>query len=325
MHYLNYALLFLASLTLTACNNGDEDMLGGPELDQVIIDLRVTPETASIPAGLGVQYQAIATLSSSREIVDFTTEHGVSWSSEDTHIATVNSSTGYATGITPGITNITALVKVNGVYLSESAVLEVTNAIVDGEVVISSDAEDDRIASGLPVSLIATTTFTDGTVFESDNLTGQTLGIWSLQETYDGVSINAETGIMTTGGNAENSYTGAVGVILTSSAAPAWPNGETAEITINITDATVNSEVVISSDAPGDKIASGLPVSLIATTTFTDGTVFESDNLTGQTLGIWSLQETYDGVSINAETGIMTTGGNAENSYTGAVGVILTD
>ncbi|MGF1907814.1 BspA family leucine-rich repeat surface protein, partial [Aliivibrio salmonicida] len=167
--------------------------------------------------------------------------------------------------------------------------------------------------------------FTDGTVFESDNLTGQTLGIWSLQETYDGVSINAETGIMTTGGNAENSYTGAVGVILTSSAAPAWPNGETAEITIEITNAIVDSEVVISSDMTDNEAIAGRDVQLTATVTLSDGSIFES---TGggelSFLGEWTLDNTYPGASLNIATGVLTTDDAGIDYYQGNIGIILT-
>ena len=126
MNYLKYVFFFLASLTLTACNNGDDGLLGSPGLGGAIVGLQVTPAKASIPVGLHQQYEATAIMSDG-STEDVTTHPALSWSSSDTAIATIDIATGLAVGVMPGEVTITASGIANGVEFNQTATLTVTN------------------------------------------------------------------------------------------------------------------------------------------------------------------------------------------------------
>ncbi len=261
MHYLKYVFFFLALLMLSACNNGDKGLIGGPELEVDVIALQVTPAKVYIAAGLYQQYKAIAIMSNG-STKDVTTHHSLSWSSNDTTIATIDIETGLVTSVMPGKVTITASGMVNGVELNQTAMLTVTDAtVVPGGVVVTSDAE--HIASGFSIAFTATATLSDGTTYTG--LGDGSKGHWTIvSQPGTKAYIDTNTGILLT---TEVDSVGEIAVQFKGTSA-AW--GGTAEKTITVTDATVQiGGVVITSDV-GNVTIAGFSVGLTATVTFSD-------------------------------------------------------
>ncbi|MNQ58240.1 Bacterial Ig-like domain (group 2) [compost metagenome] len=132
--------------------------------DAHVTALQVTPATISVPAGLEQQFTATAFLSDGTS-QDVTTFAGLSWSSSDTSIATINNTDkkGLATGMTVGITTITASGTANGTPFSATAQLTVTNATVTSLQVTPATA---TVPVGFEQQFVAQATMSDGTVHD---------------------------------------------------------------------------------------------------------------------------------------------------------------
>ncbi|TON14814.1 hypothetical protein CGH62_27745, partial [Vibrio parahaemolyticus] len=78
-------------------------------------------------------FTATAVLSNN-DIIDITNDVALSWNSSDPSIATIASNqasgNGVATGVNVGTTTITAQGTVNGTLFSDTATLNVTNAVI---------------------------------------------------------------------------------------------------------------------------------------------------------------------------------------------------
>ena len=87
-----------------------------------VTKITVSPSSASVSAGTYKQFDATATLSGggTSDVTDTAT-----WTSSDTTVATVGSSTGYVTTLVAGQTTITASYKSSGTTYSDSATLTV--------------------------------------------------------------------------------------------------------------------------------------------------------------------------------------------------------
>ncbi|WP_421215968.1 Ig-like domain-containing protein [Aeromonas enteropelogenes] len=98
----------------------------------VVTALQVTPSTATVPAGLGLQFTAIAALSDGTT-KDVTNETALSWKSSDITIATIvsnqTSDNGFATGVKPGTVTITSSGAANDTPFSAFAELEVKDPL----------------------------------------------------------------------------------------------------------------------------------------------------------------------------------------------------
>ncbi len=121
--------------------------------------LLVTPKINQTPVGLEVQYVAEALFSDGRSI-DVTKNDAVTWSSSQPNIAEVSNqldSKGKAVGVSVGDVTVTATGEVNGVVYSDSAALEVTNAVP----VTLSVFPDGKIAIGATWQLSAVVSMSD--------------------------------------------------------------------------------------------------------------------------------------------------------------------
>lgn len=100
-------------------------------IDAIITSLEVRPEYNSVPIGLTKPFEVFALLSNGQWI-NATKESAVSWSSQDSDLATVSNSIvdkGVTTGLAIGVTKVTAFVEINGNQIKDTATIEVTEAI----------------------------------------------------------------------------------------------------------------------------------------------------------------------------------------------------
>jgi len=118
----------------------------------VLLEIQITPVTAEVPSGLGIQYHAQGIFSDgSKSSLD----EEVAWRSEDISVATITPS-GFAQALTPGNTNITATLN----EISGRATLTVSAAEVT-EIQITPAALYEP--AGTSVFLTATAWLTDNT------------------------------------------------------------------------------------------------------------------------------------------------------------------
>ena len=94
----------------TTSDNGDHHDLGeiktNYDANAILSNIAITPSNATVAIGQAATFTATGTYSDATT-ADLTNQ--VTWSSADTAIATINTSTGIATGVAPGSTSVTAL------------------------------------------------------------------------------------------------------------------------------------------------------------------------------------------------------------------------
>lgn len=122
-----------------------------------ISSLEVRPDIKAVPMGLSKQFTVRAWLSdgSSQEMAG---NDNISWSSSDSGVATVDGTSGLATGVALGSAYISAAGSVNGRFLSDSASLTVVDATVIGVEVTPDPA---TVPVGLSMQLTATAQLSD--------------------------------------------------------------------------------------------------------------------------------------------------------------------
>ncbi|WP_393937186.1 Ig-like domain-containing protein [Aeromonas rivipollensis] len=122
-----------------------------------ISSLEVRPDIKAVPMGLSKQFTVRAWLSdgSSQEMAG---NDNISWSSSDSGVATVDGTSGLATGVALGSAYISAAGSVNGRFLSDSASLTVVDATVIGVEVTPDPA---TVPAGLSMQLTATAQLSD--------------------------------------------------------------------------------------------------------------------------------------------------------------------
>jgi hypothetical protein len=122
-----------------------------------VTSLEVSPGIETVSAGLSKPFSVRAWLSdgTSQEV---TGNDNISWSSSDSGVATVDGTSGLATGVALGSAYISAAGRVNGRFLSDSASLTVGDAAVMGVVVTPDPA---TVPAGLNVQLTATAQLSD--------------------------------------------------------------------------------------------------------------------------------------------------------------------
>ena len=160
---LRYGLIFVALLTLTACNNGDNGLLA-----DTTVGLQITSDTTSIPIGLHQQEKALATMLDG-STKDITTK--MLWSSSDDSIATIDNN-GDVMGLSRGNVTLTALFSdADGKVFIQTAELTVSAAMLNSitisyKAIPLSDNEFTQgvqvIPQGLSVTYTATGDYSDG-------------------------------------------------------------------------------------------------------------------------------------------------------------------
>ncbi|UJF21444.1 ice-binding family protein [Shewanella sp. OMA3-2] len=227
--------------------------------DAILNSIALTPKNLSIANGLTQQFTATGTYSDGIS-VDITAT--ASWSSADTLVATVNAN-GLASSIAVGTSLITATFET----LSTSSLLTVTDAAL---VSIAVMPNNPSIAKGLSQQLIATGTFSDGT---SVNIT--TSVIWSSGDTL----------IATMNPNAQVTSGLAHGVNAGNALITATKGSVSANTTLTVTAATLNSILV---SPINSTIPNGLNQQFAATGTYSDNSV--TDITAAVT---WSSNDTF--------------------------------
>ncbi|EHK2924965.1 Ig-like domain-containing protein, partial [Vibrio parahaemolyticus] len=315
----------LGTVTITAQGTANgttfTDMARLDVTDAVIASLQVTPVTASTPIGLTKSYTATAILSDGVTTIDVTTDPAISWSSSDTAIATVDAS-GVATGVTVGTTTITASgTTPEGLPVSGSAALDVTNAIVTS-LVVTPATESTPI--GLSKPFTATAILSDGVT--TIDVTDDPAISWTSSDT----SIAT---INTSGANKGEATGEALGTV-TIMAAGTTPEGAavSGSAQLTVTNAVVSSLQVT---PPTATKAKGLSQQFEATALMSDGsTVPATDNAAvswtvsdGSIADITTGLASGNGVATGLEVGNVTVSATAiigTDTYTGTASFTVT-
>ena len=142
------------STTITGAWQGIESNASLLVTDATLTAVTITPETATIAQGTTVQFEAEGTFSDDtpQDITDI-----VDWQSTDNGIGIIDTN-GLAEGIAPGQADITASYDVGGNIISDTAVLTVSDAILESIIVTP---ENSTIQVGENLQYRATGTFSD--------------------------------------------------------------------------------------------------------------------------------------------------------------------
>ncbi|MCG9703261.1 Ig-like domain-containing protein, partial [Vibrio natriegens] len=223
----------LGQVTIKAygTNNGQtfEDTATLEVIEADVVRIEVAPKTETTPIGLTKSFTATAVLSNN-DTIDVTNDAALSWSSSDTSIATITSNqtsgNGIATGVNIGTVTITAQGSVNGTAFSDTATLDVTNAIITQLNVTPPTASTPM---GLTKQFTAEAILSDGTT--SIDVTRDPAISWSIDDT--------SIATIDTDGLATGVLVGSVTV----TASGTTPEGTdlTGTATLNVTDAIITS------------------------------------------------------------------------------------
>jgi hypothetical protein len=154
--------LATGNTTITGGWQGIESSATLVVTDDELNAITITPDAATIAQGTSLQFQAEGTYTDGTTI-DMTDM--VDWQSSANSIAVVFAD-GVAEGIAPGQAEISALFDVNGNTLSATAMLTVTDAVLESIIVTP---ENSTIQVGANQQYSATGTFSDGS---EQDLTG---------------------------------------------------------------------------------------------------------------------------------------------------------
>jgi trimeric autotransporter adhesin len=145
--------------TVTATMGGISGSTGLTVTAATLVSISVTPATSSIASGLTQQFVATG-LYTDNSTQDLTLS--VAWTSLSTTVATINNASGtqgLATGVSPGMTTITAAY--SGTTITGSTTLTVTPASLVSIAVIPANPS---IAYGTSQQFAASGTYTDGSI-----------------------------------------------------------------------------------------------------------------------------------------------------------------
>lgn len=211
-----------------------------------LVSISVTPATRVIANGTSLQYTATGIFSSGPP-VDLTTQ--VAWSSSDSTLASIASSTGLATGLAVGTVTITATAPASMGSVSGSTTLGISNATLSSIQVQSATLS---IANGINLQFTAIGRYSDST---TQNITS--LVSWSSSDTSV-ATISSTTG--------SNGLLRSVGV--GSSTITATLGGVSNTANLTVTSATL---VAVSVTPATQVIAKGTNLQFTATGIFTAG------------------------------------------------------
>ncbi|AGH81348.1 Ig domain protein, group 2 domain protein [Psychromonas sp. CNPT3] len=157
--------------------------------DAIVTSLHVTPATATIIEGLSQQFEAQATLSDD-SVIDIMAGSAISWTSDNTSVASIDVDTGIATGLVPGTVNITAAGSIDGHHYSKVVKLTVINALVESLILTPSTLS---IPKGFSEQFEAFATLSNGSVVD---VTTDSALSWKSSD-IDKFTIDSDTGIAT--------------------------------------------------------------------------------------------------------------------------------
>ncbi|MGR5160874.1 Ig-like domain-containing protein [Vibrio owensii] len=147
--------------------------------EAVVTSITVTPKDASTPVGLTRSYTATANFSNGQAI-DVTSDSSTSWDSSDFNVATISNdeeTKGQVKAKSVGESTITAYIDVDGERFSDSATLNVTEAIA---VSLEITPKLQSVSVGLTEQFSAIVTMSDG---EKLDVTNEKSINWSSSET----------------------------------------------------------------------------------------------------------------------------------------------
>ncbi|MBV7598292.1 Ig-like domain-containing protein [Aeromonas sp. sia0103] len=239
-----------------------------------VTNLEVSPGIEAVPVGLSKAFTVRAWMSdgTSQEV---TGNSNISWSSDDSGIATVDGSSGVATGVNIGPTYISAAGSINGLFLSDSASLAVGDAVVMGVEVTPDPA---TVPVGLSVQLTATTQLSDNSTQDITSTAS-----WGS----DDIGVATVIGGLTTGVSV-----GGANITATDSA-----SGQSGSATLNVTGAVMTELAVTPKTAT---VSVGQDQQFGATATLSDGS---SQDMTSSVS--WSSGDLAV-ASIGSNTGLAT-------------------
>ncbi len=251
--------------------------------DAIATALQLTPATAKVPTGFEQQFTATVTLSDGSAL-EVTDKASLSWSSSDPTIATISNiegRKGRATGVAPGIVTITATGMANGISLTATAQMEVTNETVSALQVTPATT---NVPIGLEQQFVAVALLSDGSALE---VTDNAALNWSSSDpaiatiSNEGVSKGQATGV-------------AAGMvtITASGIANGTPFTATAQMQVTNEIATALQVTPATSEVPV-----GFEQQFIATALLSDGSALE---LTDSSILSWSSSNTAIATISNA-------------------------
>jgi uncharacterized protein YjdB len=179
-------ILMLSVFSLTGCGGGEAET--GHWLPPQLVSIQVAPATASIPMGAPQQFMATATYTdgTSRDMTASS-----SWTSGTTGVATVNSTSGLASGVAIGTSVITA----NFGGMAGSATLTVTAATLSSIAVTPLTAS---VPDGLTQRFVATGAYSDGTSRDISNTVTWSSGTIAVATVVSpGVATGESVGVAT--------------------------------------------------------------------------------------------------------------------------------
>ncbi|NAW84332.1 hypothetical protein CAG69_20110 [Vibrio sp. V43_P6S15P86] len=241
--------------------------------DAEVVNFEVTPKTTTVANGLSTEFEAYVTLTDDSK-VNVTDHAGVSWRSSVGTIATITSGqasdNGVATGVAEGgPVTITATGEVNGVSLSDSAELTVTNATIMS-VQITPSKQSAPV--GVEQSFIATAQLSDGT---TQDITKEAVVSWTSSDTNI-ATVTSGTAV----GHAKGEVT-----IMASVETP-WNTTLSGTATFTVIDAVVASIVVEPASAT---VADGIGQQFTATAILSDGVT--TQDITSDTNTSWTSSD----------------------------------
>ncbi len=133
--------------------------------DAVIVGLQITPVNASIPVGLSQEFTATAIASDGSVHRGVISPTDINWKTSDSTVATI-SNTGTATGVKVGNVTISATININGVMLTTSSQVHVSDAEIAS---IQVTPAVKSLPSGVEQQYIATAMMTDGSAVDVTN------------------------------------------------------------------------------------------------------------------------------------------------------------
>lgn len=281
---LGFIALFLLTLTMVGCGGGGSDSTPA----KILTSIAITPTTVSIASGLTVPFMATGTYSDA-STDDITSQ--VAWTSANTGIASINSTTGIATGVAVGSATVTAAL---GSITSPAADLTITAAVLTG---ISITPTTASTAKGIPVAYVATGTY-------SDSSTG------NITNTVTWVSSNAAVASVNAAGIAASLTQGTTNVT-------AVLSGITSNsATLTVTAPALTAIAITPSAAT---IAQGISSSFTATGSYTDSTTANITNQvtwTSSNVGVATINSAT-GASSGIATGVAVGNSNVTASLNG--------
>ncbi|MBV7436888.1 Ig-like domain-containing protein [Aeromonas sp. sif2416] len=239
-----------------------------------VTNLEVSPGIEAVPVGLSKPFTVRAWMSDGTS-QELTGNSNISWSSDDSGIATVDGSSGVATGVNIGPTYISAAGSINGLFLSDSASLEVGDAVVMGVEVTPDPA---TVPVGLSVQLSATTQLSDNSTQDITSTAS-----WGS----DDIGVATVIGGLTTGVSV-----GGANITATDSA-----SGQSGSATLNVTGA-VMTELTVTPESAA--VAVGQSQQFNASATLSDGSSQDVTSLVS-----WSSDDLAI-ASVGSNTGLAT-------------------